>query len=566
MPKSSKIYFRRDLAQGYVRVEQTETKDGRWRANSSLNAEKVADTTRHFLQNNPEYSDFKYDKLVIQAQDELEEAFDRLGFNSPSSVQEAKRFKTLKRIAISNWLEDYIARNFPRKLRIDFDTFIEATGIARANNNIKKAIMLLEEVQNQNFYEVERYEVDLETGERRTGLSRVAALPSITLWLDESVAGKGMTMLEFANSDIKNKRELIKGIEIEFNSTYFYHVLSIGDDYVVGCKEKRHLFSHVASFKLDILLSSLHNIQNNREAVTFTVAELKDQLGVSQKTPYKYFKRDTLLKAISDIEGAYGKTITMIEDRDGGRSVATLTFKIVLQKEDERNVFFYDYVASQIYYFHEPSNIEDIGKFASYLKGLKESDWGHRGDKSYEEWIEEANKAYRCEQEVMQLLSKDANFFQSKGIIYEPKMHTVRSAKINLIDGESVVSHHFIKDSDGSRITNPIESQRYLLKLEMEHKNKSVHVIDVMPFVYAYFAGKWKKIYSIDDFIPLREQIYKDILLKNVDKFTFADVERENLFKYYVEREMFAEVLPGLRDKIEKVFNIADLSELLEQK
>jgi len=552
-PKNDLLYYRRTWALSTVKLETFVDSAGKNRAKTSLNIEKIADTTRQYLQGNRDFNDFKYDNLLKKAQEALSRDFERLGLNSPKNEREKKLFNKKKRIAISNWKERFIRDDFPTTLKVDFEEFIKATNIKSAQKSVNVALEMLDSAQTSNFYEIEHLELDLETGEIRTGISKVSALPRITLWLDSSMEGKGYTLKSFAEADIKNKKSLIRGLEFEFSPMYLYHVLGIGNDYVTSYKSKRDNLKYASSHKFDILFSSLYKIQHNKSAVTFKVSVLKDFVGVPQQTEYKYFKRDVLLKVLKDMKEEMNKVITMKENRVG-RKVDSITFSLEYDVLDESEKFLYHYIASQLYYF---SNVEikSVLKFANFLQNKEIEDDEYFGEKQFFEWREEAEEAFVCEREILNSIENDTVFFKRNNLEYDMKKHTIMRSEIEYVDGEEISKQHYIS-VNGKHIQNPIASLKYIIDLENDFFSKSIHIIDFIPFAYATANGSWAKVDDVDKLSLLKEQIYKDVLLKNIDKFAFDDDAQRNMFIYYMEKDMFAETTKGLKEKIQLLYNI----------
>ncbi len=555
MRKSDKLYFRRNYAQSKIKLETKVSKDGkRIIPASSLNAEKLADCMRHFLQNKTDYGEFKYDRLEELARKELEPAFERLGFNKKDlTFDEKKTVDQKKRIAISNWQEQYIKDNFPSTLRVDFDEFMKETNIKAAANGIKSALKVLISAQNSNFYEIEHNRVDLKTGEISTGISRVSSLPSITLWLDESLANKGYTLTSFAEAKIKNKRKYIKGLEIEFSPIYLYHILSIGSDYVTSFKSKRDSFKHRASHKLDILLNSLYGIQHNKSVLTFELEEIMELIGVSPNTSYKYFKRDILNPCLQDLEEYSGKKVKIEELREG-KSVRAISFSIEKTESDDFTSFLYHYISSQLYYFSK-IKINSIKNFKDFLENGNFPDSEEIGGKTLYDWSNEAESEYVAENDILAWLEDDEIFFKKNNIIYDKKKHTILKEKSDEVDGNEVKKYEYIYSGD-VKLTTPTSSYRYLMSLEQESIKNSVHLADMIPFGYAdNKTRKWINVSTLEVLIQNKEAIYKDIVLKNRDKFTFDTPEQTEMFLYYLEKELFGDINSSVKKRVASLFD-----------
>ena len=555
---SDKLYFRREYAQSNVKLETTVDTMGRTKSNRFLNAEKISDTTRQYLQNKEEFRNFSYDVLFFQAEKELAPVFERFSLNNPVGQKEEKLFNKKKRIAISNWIEGYIRKNFPTVLRVDFDEFIQATSIVEAKRSVNEALRALDNAQTSNYYEVEHLRLNLETGEIETGISKVNALPVITLWLDEEMEGKGYTLSSFADVEIKNKKDLIKGLEIEFSSMFLYHVIGIGNDYVYSMKSKRDRLKHTASHKLDILFSSLYNIRHNQKAVTFTVPELKDFLGVPQGTEYKYFNRDTLSKCIKDIGREMNKIIIPIPHKKG-RKVESITFQLKYEEIDEQKKFTADYIASQLKYFSN-TNIENIRKFSMFIQSSEIEPEKMFGHKSFAQWEKEAEEAFKKEKEILKMFEEDELFFKKNSVVYDRKKHTILKSHVFFEDGEEKTKWTLISKNN-KRIINPVDSFSYLVELEVEVMSTGIHIMNYIPFAYFRNGVDWIEIDSIDTLTKYQEVIDRDILLQKVDSFGIrGDIEKE-LFTHYVKKNMFMIATKGLKEKIVNLFNRDSLFE-----
>jgi len=549
-----KLYFRRSYAQAKVKLITKTSVDGKSLTTSTLNSEKISDTTRAFLQNNAEAEEFRYDRLASLAIKDLEKDFNRLGWNDPKNKTEKVAFDKKKNIAISNWQENYIREKFPNILKIDLDTFIKATKIKTAQYGIQKALRILSEAQNSNYYDVEHKHVNLDTGEVSVGISQVQALPAITLWLDESLADKGYTLSSFAEAKIKNKRKLIKGLQIEFSPMYLFHVLSIGTDYVTSLKSQRDNFIHGFSHKLDILINSLYKIRNNVNALTFDIQSLKEQLvGDKPDLEYKYFKRDTLNKAVKDINKNTGKNIKIKEKKEG-RKVVAVTFYIENKEMSEFFTFLCHYVSSQLYFFSK-TEIKSIPYFESYLQAKDIKDDEVIGEsKTFLEWEEEAESAFEAEKDILSMLETDELFFERNSIIYDKTKHTILNKNVFLEDGEEKTAFTMIYDSN-IPITTPQHSLRYIHNITLEKMRNSIHIADLIPFGYFNrLSESWVKIDSIDTLSRYKENIYKDIVLKSYSKFTFEEDTHFDMFKYYCEKNMFEEINENVKKKIKSLF------------
>jgi len=558
--KSDLLYFRRNWSQSKIMLQTKEIKDGRQRTTSTLNSEKISDAARFLLQNSHDFSNFKYDRLVEKAKKELEKTFEILGFNEGITKSKQKENQKKKRIAISNWIEKYIEDNFPNKIEIDYDSFIKNVNIAKAKLSVTNGLQILLDAQDSNIYEIEHPIINLNNGEIEIIKCRVAALPEISLRFDKSIQGKYPTIMDFAKANIKNKKSLLKGLVFKFSPQYLYYILSIGNDYVTSYKSRRDKLKHTHSHKLDIFLVSLEGIQHNFSLVTITLEELKNMLGVKQEKLYKDFKRDVLVKAINDIEIYMNKKIDYVEIKNS-RKVVALRFSIRRNEDDPTFEFFYDYITSQLHYYSKYI-IKNPARFKNFLKNTEIKNNEIVGEeKTFEQWKNEAEEAFKAEQQIIEMFEDDKLFYDANNIIYSKKHHSLLN-KVYLDEydektEQQKIKFTFVKDN-GITISNPIMALKYLREMELARLQNSVHIIDLLPFTYFdKLLTKWINIDNIDILKLHENKIQKDILLKDVSKFNFNDEARYNTFKYYVESQKIADTTQNLRKKIQKsLFNI----------
>lgn len=232
----------------------------------------------------------------------------------------------------------------------------------------------------------------------------------------------------------------------------------------------------------------------------------------------------------------------------------SITFQMDIIQNEE--IFFvFHYITSQLDNFYEEIEIKSVSKFSKYLSNKEIAEDEVFGDKTFKEWEEEAEIAYRLENEILDKMKKDNVFFRHNQLIYDKKKHTLLKQTCYFEDGEEKIKYNLIRVND-ENITNPLTSMKYILNLEIQYFNNSIHIVDLIPFAYSTFDYKWVNINSIEMVEQYKTHLHKDILLKNTEKFGFNDDEKQSIFNYYVERNMFAETTKGLKEKIQKVFDI----------
>lgn len=529
------IYYRRSYAKSKLVLEK---KEGRCLSKTSLLANRIDDTIRQIMQSRVKTKDFKYDILSKMAENELSIIFEKLELNKANNREQEREKKLKKRIAISNWIEKYIEKNYSSTVRLDYNQFIALVNSNSLKKSTNQALRILDTIQDLNKYEIEHPQLNLETGKIEVGLSKVNALPRITLWLSDKFKDKGYSLKSFAELEIKNKRQYIEGIEFKFDTSYLYYVIGIGNDYTVSYRSKRDQLKWTVSYKLDIFINSIAIYRSNKKLMKFLIPDLKAILGAREDLEYKYFKRDYLIKPLKDINRVMEKHVGFTEEKEG-RRVTHIIFSIEDVEFDEFVSFKYDYISSQMYFFSK-IEIKNLTKFKNFIKNKTFDEDEKIGNKTIEQWFEEAEKAYICEKEILSAQDDKEDMFIKNNLIYDIKKHTILNDTVYLENGEKHHKYSLVSWKN-SKISNPIIALEYLISLENEDIKNSMHLIDFIPFSYALPSRKWVKIDSINKFEKYKTEMYRDIILKRKEMFSMKD-DLKIIFDSYVEKEMFTDI------------------------
>lgn len=132
-------------------------------------------------------------------------------------------------------------KNLTLKFETDFDN-IEKTGVETAKYKTHYALKMLKDIQNKASYEYKVPILNDDFSEDQIyEFKSVAAIPEITLVLDEEMGEKYKTLTEFAEADIKNKA--YQKISFEISKSYLSAVIGLGKDYT-NLNRKKELNLH----------------------------------------------------------------------------------------------------------------------------------------------------------------------------------------------------------------------------------------------------------------------------------------------------------------------------------
>ena len=226
--------------------------------------EKIADACIQTFQQSNLSKNFDYKEMRVLAENKLEARFQKYNMivSDNNTKEQNIEIEKNREIAIAQEIREYIANEIKTTYVVDFDRFISMTGIKTAEQRIGNALKMLTEVQDKAFYEYKEQIIseDFKTIEYK--LKRVPTIPSIGLVLDAEMGSKYNTYTEFVNSDVKNKRKHIRGIEFDINKSYLSTILALGKDYVSVSRKLRDNFSSSYSFRLHTLLKSIEKVQH----------------------------------------------------------------------------------------------------------------------------------------------------------------------------------------------------------------------------------------------------------------------------------------------------------------
>ena len=242
------IKFPRNQAQADYKISKKKIirKDGTvfYKKTTTTNDEKISDACIQIFQQSNLAKDFDYDILRTKAENELHPKFKKYNLivDENKTKKDIKEIEKKQEIAIGQYIRNYIENNLDLTFEVDFNKFIDMTGIKSASR-VGNALKMLDEVQNKSSYEWRQPIINEDFSEINYELVKVSTIPMITLILDEEMGEKFETIGEYANSDIKNKKAHIKGIKFDINKSYLSSVLGLGRDYTSTNRKDRNNFS-----------------------------------------------------------------------------------------------------------------------------------------------------------------------------------------------------------------------------------------------------------------------------------------------------------------------------------
>lgn len=524
--------------------------------------EKIADACIQTFQQSNLSKNFDYKEMRILAENKLDDRFKKYNMivSEKNSDDENNKIKKNREVAIAQEIREYIANEIKTTYVVDFDRFISMTGIKTAEQRIGNALKMLTEVQDKAFYEYKEEIISEDFSTIEFKLKRVPTIPSIGLVLDREMGSKYNTYTEFVNSDVKNKRKHIRGIEFDINKSYLSAILALGKDYVSVSRKFRDNFSSSYSFRLHTLLKSIEKVQHMDTYNKFDFHSIQKKFGTSFKD-YRNFKMRVLTPAIKDINLHTDLMVELKEHRDR-KEITYIKFRITRKiGDDKKTKFGVDvtayYIASRLFYFSS-EKIQNILAFAKHIeKNLESTELQLYGDKYLEEWKIEAKKAVEIELEIIDFMDKQRRAMKEKGLIYDEK----RMCIIQLVNTEKnpdvgdytpVEKKKLINTSD-YQVTNPMQSLDYLYEICKDVDSYTPSIIEYLPFTIATTKG-WEKIETIKDYVRHEEKIKFLIFEKKVESIKFNE---ENIFSelFYTNmmRENFKEITSDFKKMVKRL-------------
>lgn len=559
------IKFPRSQAQADYKITKKKVvrKDGTffYKKTTTTNDEKIADACVQIFQKSSLATEFDYDVLRDKAEKNLNPKFVEHNLIAvPEMTSKQKQEIEKKReIAISQFIRNHIENNLDLTFEVDFDKFVDMTGIKSAQR-IGNALKMLEEVQTKASYEYKTPIISDDFSTIEYELTKVSTIPRISLILDEEMGEKYNTIGEYAESDVKNKKKHIRGIKFDINKSYLSSVLGLGRDYTSTDRKDRNNFNSSYSYRLDILLKSIEKVQHIPKFNRFTFDEIQKKFGTQFKD-YRNFKRRVLVPAMNDINEYTNLNVELIEYRES-KEIETISFKISRKLAyDKKTKFGVDttafYIASRLFYFTK-QKIDNLLAFAKHIeKSFNSLDLVMYDNKYISEWKVETDRAIEAELEIINFIDNHEKLLKQKGIIYDEKRMCIVEKYVESADPENfdytpVEKIKLIVTPD-YKITDPITSLQYLYEIIKTEGETIASIVDYLPFEIAVSTG-WKRIDTITDYVKYEENIKFLIYEKKVEYFRFdKDAMLDELFFTNIMRGNFKEINTDFRNMVRKL-------------
>ena len=565
------IKFPRNQAQADYKISKKKIirKDGTvfYKKTTTTNDEKISDACIQIFQQSNLAKDFDYDILRTKAENELHPKFKKYNLivDENKTKKDIKEIEKKQEIAIGQYIRNYIENNLDLTFEVDFNKFIDMTGIKSASR-VGNALKMLDEVQNKSSYEWRQPIINEDFSEINYELVKVSTIPMITLILDEEMGEKFETIGEYANSDIKNKKAHIKGIKFDINKSYLSSVLGLGRDYTSTNRKDRNNFSSSYSYRLDILIRSIEKVQHIPSFNRFTFEQIQKKFGTQFKE-YRDFKRRVLNPAIKDINEYTLLNVELIEHRENNarnKELDALSFRIFRKISDDKNTKFgiektAYYIASRLFYFTN-QKIDNLLGFAKHVeKSFNSLDLVLYDNKYINEWRIECEKAIEAENELIKFVDSNRKVMTSLGLIYDDKrMCIVKQSYINE-DGDehsNIQSKISLITTANYTVENPMTSLLYLNDVVGQEGSATVAIVDYLPFSIANSTG-WVEIKDVKDYLKYEETIKTYIIHKKINYFKFEVDIFEEIFHTNIMRENFKEINEEFRNMLNKINNLA---------
>lgn len=554
----------------------------------NINDEKITDTCFQIFQNSSLAKDFEYKKLRTEAENALEEKFieHNLVISHTNEISKNDDIDKKREIAIAQWIRNYIENNLSLSFNVDFDQFIEMTGVKSAKR-IGNALTMLNEIQSKmaykykvevlsdNFWEdknenknenKENNKVEtIEPIEIRHRFTTVFAIPKIEIDLDDEVGKDIKTIQEYIDLNIKNKKKHIKGLIITVSPSYLSAVLGLGRDYTSIFRKQRDKFTTTYAFRLDTLLRSIQKVQHTKYN-RFTIEEFQRKMGTNYEQ-YKDLNRSVIKPALENINTYTTLDVQLIEHKKS-RKVEAISFSIrnknIISEEKEYTKFGINttayYIASRMYYF-ENNQIENLLAYAKWIEKNSNTslDLALYGDKTYEEWEIEAKIAIGIEKEILIFIDDNRRMFSTLNLFYDEKRMCLVEKRIV---SRNPKEHDYtpiettkLINTPSYRVTNPITSLKYIEEVVKKVSVRENSIRDFMPFYINPVSGS-VYINSIKTYLKYEDLITYELYKLNRNYFTFEEgtpIEREELFTEILMRGHFIEVTMQFRKTMSKI-------------
>ena len=537
------------------------TSDGKtvYKKNTTTNDEKIADTCIEIFQNSNIEQKINLDNIKRDAYTYIEDLFKSKNLiESPENTKEQNALiQRKKKIGMTQYIKKGIEELVNKVYSVDYDTFIELTGI-KSIKRVNIALELLDEIQNKNFFTWNEERLD-ENLDIVNDIVKVAVVPEVTLTLDNEIGGKVdgngnkifNSITDFRNADIKNKRKYIKGISFRISPSYLSNILGLERNYSEPDRKQRINFKSSYGFRLDTLLRSIERIQNHPNLAHFTFDQIQKKFG-TQYDNYKNFKSRVLMPAINDINNFTNLNVELVEKRESGPKSELQYIRFIITrknslKSDKRygiNKLAF-YIGSRMFYFSK-NNIKNLLAFSKDIeKAMTNNDDILIYDsRSISDWKEESDKAYELEIELLKVIDNNKIFMDQHSLIYDDKRMCLVEKELTKIDDEEQKEVIKILKYNDKKVTNPMESLDYLNNLLRDGYSERADIFDFLEQFQIAESNldNWIPINTMIDYAKHEKKIISLIANKTVQHFRFSNDVVCDIFLKHMFRGTFRQM------------------------
>jgi|GEM_PF-1481676 hypothetical protein len=522
---------------------------------TTINDEKLGDTCLEIFQNSNISNLFNMDEIKQNAIIQTEKLFKQhnLIIKPENTLKENNLIKKKKNIAIVQYIKRQIEKKANKTYSVDYNKFIEMTGIKSAKR-IGFALKLLDEIQERNFFEWNEEVLDQNLNIVHH-LVKISIIPEIRLVLDEEVGslknedGEYLydSISSYRKAKIKNKAKHIKKITFRINPIYLSNILGLEKDYTEPNRKERNKFNSSYAFRLDTLLRSIEKVQNNPNIAFFSFQKIQKKFG-TQYENYKNFKARVLVPAINDINLYTNINVTLKEERVAGEKSNLKYIRFIIERNNDKEtdkrygidkVAFY--IASRIFYFTN-SQINSFMAFAKSIENQIKNTLDALtiyANKNLEVWKEESKKAYETEEKLLKLMEENKIFIDQHNLVYDYKRMTI----VKKNDKEENDLKIKILKLNEKKITNPVESILYLNELLKTGYSERADIFDFCPFeIYSKNSTETHKINNMLDYQKFENTIIEYIKDKKLNYFKFENEDIADIFYKHIYRGTFRQL------------------------
>jgi hypothetical protein len=480
--------------------------------------EKVADSILQIFQGTEIANGINYKEIKEAVSEKMEPKFKEAGLVVLNGMNKKEIIEVSKKrsIAIEKHIREYIVNNFNMSFKVNFDDFIKLTGVKTASR-FGKALDMVLGIQEKQFFEWKQETISEDLKEIKWELLRVSLVPKISIVLNTD---EFSSITDFQKSKKRNKKQYIDYIEISLNRDYIATMIGLGRDFALSDRKIRNKFSSSYTFRLDWILRTAMNARHNPNLTTFTIAELQKIFGTNYTAERQFL--DCVIYPSSEEINKYSELNVEVKLIKEKNKIKAVYFKIEInEREDLRygveKVAYY--IASRLYYFSD-EQIHNLTAFGFHVESnIKTSLFSMFGGREYNDWKDEAEVAYSYEDEIVKLIKENKHFFEMEGIVYsKKKLCILKNTQNNQFENREKISdkENNLKNDDYCSDLDEAIEEVFGSKSKQPHNEnikevsqKEVKMSQKEEFDYIYFNDDSKITNPIESLKYLKQLLTK---------------------------------------------------------